>query len=85
MVKVHVWMPDSTHVGHTAITVRDVYISFWPDGEAGKKDLKIKRSQPGMFAQHIHEDIANEGNRPPVTINIDNIDENRILDWACLK
>lgn len=81
MVKVHVWMPDSTHVGHTALTVRDVYISFWPDGEAGKKDLKIKRSQPGMLAQHIHEDIANEGNRPPLTINIDNIDENRILDY----
>jgi len=43
MVKVHIWMPDSKYVGHTALTVRNVYISFWPDGEAGKKDLKISR------------------------------------------
>lgn len=63
MVKVHVWLPDSGHVGHTALTVKDRYISFWPDGEAGKKDLKIKRSQPGMLLQSINEDVRNEGNR----------------------
>ena len=40
MVKVHVWMPNGNNVGHTALTVKNVYISFWPDGEAGKKDLK---------------------------------------------
>lgn len=81
MVQVHVWMPNSEHVGHTALTVGDVYVSFWPDGEAGKKDLKIKRSQPGLFVQHLREDIANEGNRPPITINVDNVDETRILDY----
>ena len=75
MVKVHVWMPTTNYVGHTALTVGNVYISFWPESEAVKKDLKIKRSQPGMFVQHLHEDIANEGNRPPITISIDNIDE----------
>lgn len=84
MVKVHVWMPTTNYVGHTALTVGNVYISFWPESEAVKKDLKIKRSQPGMFVQHLHEDIANEGNRPPVTISIDNIDENRILDYIAL-
>jgi hypothetical protein len=47
MVKVHIWLHDENHVGHTALTVRDRYISFWPDGEAGKKDLKVKTSQPG--------------------------------------
>lgn len=74
-------MPNSKYVGHTALTVRNVYISFWPDGEAGKKDLKIKRSQPSMFAQHLREDISNEGNRPPITINIPNPDEKRLLDY----
>jgi hypothetical protein len=32
-------------------------VSFWPDGEAGKKDFKIKRSQPGMFMQSFKEEI----------------------------
>jgi hypothetical protein len=47
MVKVHVWLPNGKYVGHAALTVGDDYISFWPDGGAEKKDLKIKRSQPG--------------------------------------
>jgi len=79
MVKVHVWLPDATHVGHAALTVKDSYISFWPDGEAGKKDLKIKRSQPGMLLQSISEDIRNEGNRDPITIELPNLDAERIL------
>jgi len=37
MIKVHVWLPDAQHVGHTSLEVRDEYISFWPDGAAGKK------------------------------------------------
>lgn len=79
MVKVHVWLPTNTHVGHTALTVKDRYVSFWPDGEAGKKDIKIKRSQPGMFMQSLKEDIRNEGNRQPVTIDIPGLDKERIL------
>ena len=55
------------------------YISFWPDGEAGKKDLKIKRSQPGMLLQHINEDIRNEGNRQPITIDLPKLSAERIL------
>lgn len=79
MVKVHVWLPTNSHVGHTALTVKDRYISFWPDGGADKKDLKIKRSQPGMFVQGLHEDIRNEGNRHPITIEISKLDEDKIL------
>ncbi len=81
MVKVHVWLPDATHVGHTALTVKDRYISFWPDGEAGKKDLKIKRSQPGMLLQSINEDIRNEGYKQPITIDLPKLDANRILHY----
>ena len=45
VVKVHVWLPNETHVGHAALTIGDDHISFWPGGGADKKDLKIKRSQ----------------------------------------
>lgn len=79
MIKVHVWLPDAGHVGHTAMTVKDRYISFWPDGEAGKKDLKIKTSQPGTLLQSIKEDIFNEGNRQPVTVELPNLDTERVL------
>jgi len=79
MVKVHIWLPDATHIGHTALTVKDRYISFWPDGEAGKKDLKIKRSQPGLLIQNLNEDIFNEGNRKPTTIELPKLNAERIL------
>lgn len=79
MIQVHVWLPDAGHVGHTAMTVKDRYISFWPDGEAGKKDLKIKTSQPGTLLQSIKEDIRNEGNRQPISIELPNLDAERVL------
>lgn len=81
MVKVHIWLPDATHVGHAALTVKNRYISFWPDGVAGKKDLKIKTSQPGLFMQSLNEDVRNEGNRYPVTVEIRNLDEDAILAY----
>ena len=80
MVKVHVWLPDANHVGHTALTIGDVYVSFWPDGGAQKKDLKIKRSQPGMFMKSLQDDVLNEGGRHPVTVEVPNINEEALLD-----
>lgn len=82
MVRVHVWLPDADHVGHAALTVANRYISFWPDGAAGKKDLKIKTSQPGLFMESLKEDIRNEGNRFPVTVEIQGLDENSILSYV---
>lgn len=81
MVRIHIWMPDANHIGHAAMTVKNRYISFWPDGEAGVKDLKIKRSQPGQFMDSIHDDIHNEGNRAPITIEIANLDEDGIMTY----
>lgn len=72
---------NATHVGHAALTIGTVYISFWPDGEAGKKDLKIKTSQPGTFMSNLATDIKNEGNRQPITISITNLNEDNILDF----
>ena len=79
MIKVHVWLPDEKHVGHCALSLRDVYVSFWPDGTATKKDLKIKRSQPGKLIQSLQLDIENEGNRQPITIELYNLDQGPIL------
>lgn len=81
MVKVHVWLPNGTHVGHAALTLGNDYISFWPDGGAEKKDLKIKRSQPGMWMQDLQEDITNEGNRWPITIDLPRLDSARALQY----
>ncbi len=81
MVKIHVWMPDANHVGHTAMTIQGRYVSFWPDGEAGVKDIKIKRSQPGQFVGSLQEDMRNEGNRAPITIEMASLDEEGMLDF----
>jgi len=82
MIKVHVWLPDAQHVGHASIEVRNEYVSFWPDGAAGKKDLKIKTSQPGMLVPDFHDDIRNEGNRMPVTVELPNLDEDAVMAFA---
>jgi hypothetical protein len=82
MVKVHVWLPNGTHVGHAALTVGDDYISFWPDGGAEKKDLKIKRSQPGMWMQDLREDIHNEGDRWPITVDLPHLDADQVLQYV---
>jgi len=82
MVKVHVWLPYGPNVGHTALTIGTVYVSFWPDGSAGKKDLKIKRSHPGAFVQALQEDVMNEGNRVPMTVELATLDEGKMLDYV---
>lgn len=82
MVKVHIWVRDEQHVGHTALTIRDVYVSFWPDGDAGKKDLKIKTSHPGTYVETLAQDIVNEGGRKPITIDIANLDEVSMLHYV---
>ncbi|MCK7577759.1 MAG: hypothetical protein MZV65_19500 [Chromatiales bacterium] len=81
MVKVHVWMPHGPNVGHTALTINNVYVSFWPDGQASKKDLKIKTSQPGVFMSELADDIRNEGNRHPITVSINGLNEAEILKY----
>lgn len=80
MVKVHIWLKHGPYVGHTALTIGDDYISFWPDGDATKKDLKIKRSHPGTYMKSILNDIENEGGRAPITIELNGLDEEKMLD-----
>lgn len=70
MLKIHVWLPNSVHVGHTALSFGTDYVSFWPEDSAGKKDLKIKRSHNGAFVYDLADDIEAEGDRQPITIKI---------------
>ncbi len=80
MITVHIWLADEKHVGHTALTVDNVYVSFWPEDGAGKKDLKIKRSHPGAFMTDLQDDIENEGDRQPISVRINNINKEALLD-----
>ena len=79
MVKIHVWTKNATHVGHASLTIGTTYVSFWPDGGAVKKDVKIKRSQPGTFMTSLADEIYSEGNRQPITVAAHNLDEKAIL------
>ncbi|WP_444896967.1 hypothetical protein [Microbulbifer sp. SSSA005] len=78
MLKVHVWPPHGNMVGHTSLSFGNNYVSFWPEDEAGKKDLKIKTSQPGHFMAALQEDIVAEGNRQPITVTILKFDEEKL-------
>lgn len=80
-VLVHVWLPEGGNVGHASLTIGGDYVSFWPETAAGKSDLKIKRSQPGMFVPSLHEDILNEGHRQPQTILLEGLDAEAMLDF----
>lgn len=82
MIKVYVWLQNEEHVGHCALSLRDVYVSFWPDGTASAKDIKIKRSQPGRLVQSFALDVENEGNRQPITIELYNLDAGPILEYV---
>ena len=65
--------------GMQLLLLETAILVFWPDGEAGKKDLKLKTSQPGRLMQSLQEYILNEGNRQPITIELPKVDEQRVL------
>lgn len=81
MLKVHVWPPHGNMVGHASLSFGSNYISFWPEGSAGAKDLKIKRSHPGQFIDGLFEDIRSEGNRSPITVEIKHYDTDQLEDF----
>lgn len=82
MLKVHVWLPHGSMVGHASISFGTTYISFWPADDAGKKDLKIKRRRPGHFMQALEFDIESEGNRRPITVTISDANTSALEDYV---
>lgn len=81
-MEVHIWLPHGGHVGHTSLTVQGVYFSFWPDNDAGKKDLKSKRSHPGSLMQTIEDDIRAEDGMIPRTYEIAGFDEDAVIQYV---
>ncbi|WP_212750981.1 hypothetical protein [Pseudoalteromonas ruthenica] len=82
MLKVHVWLPHGEMVGHASLSFGTTYVSFWPAEGAGKKDLKVKRRQPGHFMDAIDEDIRSEGGRKPHTITLHNVDTQSLAKYV---
>ncbi|KJY95884.1 hypothetical protein [Pseudoalteromonas ruthenica] len=82
MLKVHVWLPHGEMVGHASLSFGTTYVSFWPAEGAGKKDLKVKRRQPGHFMDAIDEDIREEGGRKPHTITLHNVDTQSLAKYV---
>ncbi|WP_231657976.1 hypothetical protein [Pseudoalteromonas sp. SW0106-04] len=82
MLKVHVWLPHGEMVGHTSLSFDTSYISFWPAEGAGRKDLKLKRRQPGNFMGALEQDIQSEGGRRPITVTILAADVDALEDYV---
>lgn len=78
-VTVYVWRRSAQHIGHASMQVGEVYMSFWPEGTAGKKDVTLKQSHPGAFIESLEEDILNEGNRQPQALTVEGLDEAAML------
>ncbi len=69
-------------MGHTSLTVRGIYFSFWPDSRAGKKDLKTKRSHAGSLMQVIDDDIVAEDMVLPKTYDIAGLNEDAVVQYV---
>lgn len=79
MLKVYIWLPEGKYIGHASLSFQGNYVSFWPKDSAGKKDLKIKsNSHPGAFMSALKEDIKNEGDRQPIVVTINEINEEKL-------
>jgi len=81
LLKVHVWLRHGNMVGHASLSFGVDYVSFWPEDDAGKKDLKIKRSHPGSLMNDLAEDIRAEGGRQPITVVIPHINTAKLSQF----
>ena len=80
-LQVHIWPQHGNMVGHASLSFGTAYVSFWPDGEADKKDLKLKTTHPGYMVSSLGDDIRNEGNRQPITVTIRDINIKNLSDF----
>lgn len=76
---VYIWRKDAQHIGHASMHIGDVYVSFWPEDAAGKKDVTLKRTHQGAFMETLEEDIIKGGNRQPQRLVIANLDETAMV------
>ena len=62
--------------------MQGTYLSFWPDSEAGKRDLKAKRSHDGSLMEYIEDGIRAEDMVLPKTYEIRGLDEEAIIRYT---
>ena len=78
MIRVHIWHPDSTNVGHAAAelsgTASTEYVSWWPNEPTIAKKVI---GQQLTFA----EDVASEGRSPDTTHQFDDLDPDAASQW----
>ncbi|WP_299892945.1 hypothetical protein [uncultured Ruegeria sp.] len=81
MIKVHVWLPRGTNVGHSSASILDEntklveYISWWPSGYSNP--LKSNRGKPKCFEGDVHE----EGRQPDDEREVDGLLEREAKNW----
>ncbi len=85
-VTIYVWPRDNEHVGHAALRIGALYVSFWPEDAAGKKDISTKRTHVARYSLSYERDCALEGDRQAGAILLHGLDETAMqLAWQNLK
>jgi uncharacterized protein RhaS with RHS repeats len=76
LATVYVWPSDKDHFGHAALELDDgTYISFWPTG------MNAALSSEAFLSKNLDQDTRGEGNRDPIKVRLDNLDEDAIKQW----
>jgi hypothetical protein len=69
-VRINVWYPQGSNVGHASIEFHGTYMSWWPDGTAASSKAKMIKQVfaggPGM-APTFQDDKTMEGGEPSWT------------------
>jgi hypothetical protein len=85
---VFVWQPHDDQVGHASVHVAGAagrcYVSWWPQDEpketVGGKVKSILWGVPGERFT-FEKDMAGEGGRAPLRVDLTRLDEAKIIDW----
>ncbi len=76
---VYVWSPTGTSLGHSAIRIRDKYVSFGPYLDRTKSDLIHGRAVAGNYARSYQRDVDGSSGRHPKQYRFDSLDEDLML------
>ncbi len=81
MVTVYIWNSRRTsngkNVGHSSLKVGGhTYVSWWPEDAAA-----LGQDYHPIRNQTYERDVEFEGVAPDASVNIDGLDEQRIIDW----
>lgn len=81
-VNVYVWWPSKAGIGHSAMSVSGVYLSFWPGGSGISSEKDTAKFYPAHFMTTLDDDVRSERSRPHETVILNRLDENKMLDFV---